>query len=386
MHLNDRFVPLFAKIRQLEFGRKISGKMRALGLGGIIGTTVCGYPISQVMAYGWDQWGRSWNQQSYHIWNFFSDVKPDVVILYSCDWTTAGNVVTLHNQENAGDTNARIDARMQVSSVQFDDKIYEIAPAVGSVVIKAQFGTIIFFRSGFYSYISHQKQVEDYHSEDFFVNLTGFEGVRETVELTVRAYRVTRTANKMADYGNQVDGQNQSVGGHEAYETRLAGGAMVYGWTNNDVLKGSQSSDALFGWEGNDTIYGLDGDDLIMGEMGSNHLYGGRGADVFALHSGKANNNTVFDTIHDFSIIDGDVLSISSVVSSEQANAYREQQLSGAQSLLRFSIESDYLDVLVNGDGVGQDFFLVARIMKNPNFDPMEASLTDFLRQGRIQF
>jgi hypothetical protein len=386
MNLNTRFVPLFAKIRQFEFGRKISGKMRALGLGGIIGTTVFGYPFSQGMAYGFDQWGRSWNQQSYHIWNFFSDVKPDVVILYSCDWATAGNIVTLQNQENAGDTNARIEAGMHVFSVTFDGKIHEIPPENEAVIIMSQYGMLTMYRSGFYVYISEQKQVEGHQSEEFSVALRGENNVKETASLRIEAYKVTKTANKMADYGNQTLGPNHFDQGKEAYQTTLQTGAMIFGWEASDILKGSTSSDVIFGWQNDDALYGLDGDDFISGEQGSNHLYGGKGADVFDFHSGKANNAT-FDIIYDFNLAEGDLLSFTSVIEADAWDQHVEADPSirWATKFFKFAIEQNHLDILVNTSGSeGAKYFPIVRLMNSPGFNASEASLIDFLKRGVI--
>jgi hypothetical protein len=229
MTQNYHLLSLFEKIRQFGIGGKITGKMRALGVGGIIGGSLCGYSISQVMTFGFDHLERSWDQQSYHVMNVFSSVKPDVVILYSCDWATTGNIVTLHNQENAGDTRARIEAGMEVSSVTFNGTIHEIPLGVGAVIIISQYGMLTMYRNGFYVYVSEQTQVESHHSEEFSISLRGETGVEELISLRVEAYKVERTANKMADYGNQTTGPNQSVKGREAYETTFQNGAMIFG-------------------------------------------------------------------------------------------------------------------------------------------------------------
>ncbi|MBU1552971.1 MAG: calcium-binding protein [Alphaproteobacteria bacterium] len=375
---------LLARVRPLGITRIISGPLRTLGLGALLGGSVISYPVSQVMAYGFDHLGRGWDKQSYYLMNAFSSVRPDVVILYSCDWATAGNIVTLHNQENAGDTRARIDAEMLVSSVAFDGTTHEIGPDIGAVIVKSQYGMLTMYRGGSYVYISEQKQVEKHQSEHFSITLRGVNGVEEIVTLHVSAYKVAKTANKMADYGNQISGPNQSVQGRKAYQTSLQTGAMMYGWRDPDILRGSNSSDSIFGWEEADTLYGLDGDDFIAGEQGSNHLYGGRGADAFDFHSSKANSES-FDTIYDFNIAEGDILSFTSVIddASWDQHVGAEGSLRSATSFFKFAIEDGYLDILVNSSGSeNEEFHPIVRLLNNPGFNASEASLIDLLQKG----
>lgn len=194
MTTKTKFDSILSSERFSAIKIKAVSVLKRLGIVALIGTTVGGYSIQQGIAYGGDHLRRAWDQQSYFLFNAFSAVSPDVVILYSCDWATAGNIVTLYNQENAGESTARADRSMQVISVSFGGKKFRIGEAVGAVTVNSEYGLFTVYRSGFYTYISEQAQVDEYQSENFSIELTGRNNTTETVQLSVKAYKVKHTA------------------------------------------------------------------------------------------------------------------------------------------------------------------------------------------------
>jgi len=94
--------------------------------------------------------------------------------------------------------------------------------------------------------------------------------------------------------------------------TRLDLDAM--GTASNDTMKGlsvnGDINEAMFGLGGNDTIFGYDGDDVLDGGSGLDTLYGGDGADTF-----KFSNTDNVDVMGDFSLVEGDAIDVSDVLS-----------------------------------------------------------------------
>jgi Ca2+-binding RTX toxin-like protein len=79
--------------------------------------------------------------------------------------------------------------------------------------------------------------------------------------------------------------------------------STLQGNGGNDTLNGDSGNDILLGGAGNDKLHGNDGNDALTGGAGGDELWGGLGADVFSF-SGSYGK----DIIHDFNIIQGDVL------------------------------------------------------------------------------
>lgn len=86
----------------------------------------------------------------------------------------------------------------------------------------------------------------------------------------------------------------------------LAGGNesdLITGSRLGETIYGAQGNDILIGRGGDDTIWGDDGDDLLRPGRGKNNLWGGAGQDTFLARIGN-------NIIHDFSLEDGDVISL----------------------------------------------------------------------------
>ncbi len=92
---------------------------------------------------------------------------------------------------------------------------------------------------------------------------------------------------------------------------------------NNAELLGSETvtaegntrgggDDTLNGGAGNDVIFGQEGNDTISGGGGYDTLYGGSGADLFLFESIA----DAGDTIKDFSLLEGDALDLSMLIST----------------------------------------------------------------------
>lgn len=62
-------------------------------------------------------------------------------------------------------------------------------------------------------------------------------------------------------------------------------GLQSYIYSGDDLIRGSEKSDALCGLSGDDGLFGHAGDDLLQGGEGDDDLYGGEGVDS-ALYSG----------------------------------------------------------------------------------------------------
>lgn len=111
---------------------------------------------------------------------------------------------------------------------------------------------------------------------------------------------------------------NDSLWGGEGDDTleggngndRLWGGLgndVLSGGSGNDRLWGDDGRDVLRGGNGNDILYGGRGNDRLDGGKGDDQLYGGTGADTFVFSKGYA-----VDTIHDFTISEGDRVRLNS--------------------------------------------------------------------------
>lgn len=351
----------------------------ALGIGTSFVGAIIAPPVGQVVALGLDHIKPAYDQRVYDLRYMFSSNRPDVVLMYSCDWATAGNIVTLHNQENYGDKDLRVQAEMQVRSAVFKGVEYEIPTGAGSKTFNTEYGVFTFFRNGFYVYFSEQAQPIPSHSEVVSLKLLGDGRESEAVELQINVYRTERTANKMADYGNQTKGQNYEIDGVRAYASTLESGAMVLGFEDVDYLFGTHNDDAVFGWTGGDKLSGLDGNDFLSGEQEGNRLIGGPGADVFFIEDDKADGAS-FDVVEDFSLTEFDVIVLTDVVSIPT-----QMDNGSLDEFIRLKATAEYLDVLVTTPRYSTEFSHVVRLLAGEDFDPRTVSLVELWELGKIQ-
>lgn len=358
--------------------RKLIALMAGMGIGGAVLGSFVSNVVASVFNYGTDHLITAVDMQIYKLRSMVEGYS-DVVILYRCDWVTAGNIITLKNQLNEGRSDLRHANSFRVEAVRHNEKRRTLGNTASATVIPGVFGDLYAFRSGFYVYVSEQKSPRSHHSENFIFELSSPKGIKEQTSLTVNVYETNKTANKMADYGNQTRGPTFKIGGIPSYQTELVGGAMIFGFDKDDNLSGSTSSDVLLGWKNSDTLHGLDGDDFISGEQGSNFLYGGAGADLFSIAPSLYTIVDDFDTIIDFSPSDGDVIDITDPVSLATDN--KSSDVFGALSV---SIFDSHMDIMVKEQAPGQGDVHIVRIMKNNKFNPQFVSVPDLVSKGHL--
>ncbi|MFC3174165.1 M10 family metallopeptidase C-terminal domain-containing protein [Novosphingobium bradum] len=144
---------------------------------------------------------------------------------------------------------------------------------------------------------------------------------------------------------------------------------QVNGTTGADRLAGGENDDLLAGMPGNDTLLGGGGDDRLVGGLGADDLWGGSGADVFVLQSAAQSTLRQMDTIHDFSLAEGDRIDLSGIdASTRLAGDQAFTPLgSGFVRLAGQVIQHDTARGIViegdtNGDGKAEFALLVAGV------------------------
>ena len=232
------------------------------------------------------------------------------------------------------------------------------------------------FKDGSYSYVSSQATPQDTQTEAFSYKIVDRDGDVDTATLTINVVEATRSLNAASDYGNQTDGENTTIDGRDAYKTDDVDGAQVFGFDQDDVLSGNDGNDAIYGWTGADRIYGDAGNDLISGEQDNNVLYGEDGADVFDMHVDKANTSK-YDTIMDFDLDEGDVLSLANVISGFGSN-------SDINDFVRIQFEGTTAVVQVNTNGEGNDYHNVAKIKSHNDLNAKTLNVEDLFDKGHI--
>jgi VCBS repeat-containing protein len=83
----------------------------------------------------------------------------------------------------------------------------------------------------------------------------------------------------------------------------------IYGGSGDDTISAKQGNDIIYGGSGHDTIAGDNNDDRIVGGYGADDLTGGNGADTFKF----LDTRDTGDTIHDFTLAEGDRLDFSAI-------------------------------------------------------------------------
>lgn len=124
------------------------------------------------------------------------------------------------------------------------------------------------------------------------------------------------------------------------------------------TITGNSLDNMLEGLNGDDIIFGNEGDDTLIGNAGRDVLYGNDGADIFKFIGGAALSE--FDIVRDFSVAEGDVLDVSSVVTgftpgSSNVLDWIKVTEQGGASYLRIDADGgrdDFSTVLARLDGV----------------------------------
>ena len=109
----------------------------------------------------------------------------------------------------------------------------------------------------------------------------------------------------------------------DSYTSNI-GSDVLTGNAGNDALTGGSGNDSIIGSDGNDTINGNDNMDVIIGGKGSDTASGGAGSDTFKwllgdafdAATGAVPTTRYTDTVSDFSLIGGDKLDLTGLLSS----------------------------------------------------------------------
>lgn len=114
-------------------------------------------------------------------------------------------------------------------------------------------------------------------------------------------------------FSNPADG---TIGGGDAAGDALTNLQGLIGGSGNDYLFGNSSDNYLAGGLGDDTIRGEGGNDTLVGGPGNDTLTGGAGQDTFVWQLGDQGTaqSPAIDTVTDFSMAQGDVLNLSSLL------------------------------------------------------------------------
>ncbi len=124
----------------------------------------------------------------------------------------------------------------------------------------------------------------------------------------------------------------------------------LYGGNGNDGLRGDTGDDTLYGEAGNDNLYGYDGNDTLSGGAGLDTLYGGAGVDTFVFE--VAGLDGTLDYVRDFSVVQGDKINISNILSGFTAG------VSDIDNFVTFGAinAKGEIGMLVDRDGLGGAF------------------------------
>jgi len=151
-----------------------------------------------------------------------------------------------------------------------------------------------------------------------------------------------------------------------------AGRDYVYGDSGDDYMNAGTGNDVINGGDGNDTLHGIDGDDTLVGSVGNDWIYGGAGNDNLYgsdgqdYLSGGAGKDTfyfesvsesslspfggAYDTIADFSRVQGDKIDLSTIDANVNWWVPGPQSFSSGQLSYNVSIGVLTADVLGGDD------------------------------------
>jgi Ca2+-binding RTX toxin-like protein len=150
---------------------------------------------------------------------------------------------------------------------------------------------------------------------------------------TDTASYASATAGVTVDLSNAAS-QNTVSAGNDT----LSSIENLIGSDFTDTLTGDTGANTIQGGAGNDVISADSGIDIIYGGADDDTLTGGGDADTFVWLSGE----TGADTITDFSMSDGDVLSLADLLVGEDAtnlDSYLQFSTSGSDVLLEIDVD-----------------------------------------------
>ncbi len=151
-------------------------------------------------------------------------------------------------------------------------------------------------------------------------------------------------------YGNAGNDTRDGGDGND----RLIGGEGA------DQLIGGNGRDRLEGGNGADVLRGGAGNDTLIGGKGADQLWGGAGADSFVFLAATDSAGKGFDTIHDFSAAQGDLIDLSAIdadtgLAGDQAFSFiGTSAFSGTAGELRLKTDAGGLLLLGDTDGDGK--------------------------------
>ena len=167
-------------------------------------------------------------------------------------------------------------------------------------------------------------------------NSEGVDAIIDNLSTTAMTYVDTAA---LQNFGVTVGSENADL-----YLDSSSTQHAFFGLGGNDLFLGAQGDTFINGGDGNDTIAELGGgDDVLYGGDGSDALYGGTGADTFVFREG----DTGVDTIHDFSVNDGDLLDLTSLLESYDSTQH------AIEDFIQLTTVGNDLVVTVDADGQG---------------------------------
>jgi len=145
---------------------------------------------------------------------------------------------------------------------------------------------------------------------------------------------------------------------------------------NNDTgrqLYGTAYDDVIEGGAANDTLRGFGGGDILAGHGGNDALYGGGGADTFLFFVDDVGNGV--DTLHDFSLSDGDAIDLSDVLSNY------DPLVNALADFVQFTNSASHSQLKVDVDGAGTEhgWVHIATVNSHTNID-----LNDWVTNGNL--
>lgn len=244
-----------------------------------------------------------------------------------------------------------------------------------------QYSYVIDSENGFYLYDDYMNEflfMDDYRnfstitfSDEVVINFSSLSG-----EPGGNSQGFVATEGNDIIYAANAEGAVtlDLLDGDDVYDASFYGDS-IRGGNGSDMLYGWSGNDRLWGDAGDDYLYGFAGDDILNGGKGDDALYGGSGADIF-----EFTNDTFvsgIDYIGDFSLLEGDSLDLSDLVSfydpiTDAITDFIQIVESGGDSLL-----------YVDRDGVGSShgLLLIAELGSVSGLTDIEAMITN----GNIQ-
>lgn len=325
-------------------------------------------------------------QKHYYLW---TTEQEDLVLVWSCIFSAAGNIITRRNQVNENEKSILDNTSYKVTGLRtsIGDK-ESFDSNAGFIEISTQYGSLSISRGGDYLYIIAQENPVMDHSETVMIDLESSEGVRLTrslaikvIELDVREHMPEHPYIRFCSCNSEELAAPQVVQSDDRFifESDLRKGGMMIGGDADEEFRGTKYSDVFFGWKGNNRIIGGAGDDYLFGAEGVNDFYGGSGSDYFKLEPYRSGNASRTDIIFDFSPAEGDVISLS-FGNNPKAGWHSESVKEYLREVLSYEINEGFI-TLKSSELEIEDF---AMVRLHENFREEDFRLLDLIEYGHI--